>query len=40
VMPIWFLLYGEDIVFTTHSHTGKGPSIRSGGRVSLCGVAD
>jgi PPOX class probable F420-dependent enzyme len=36
VMPIWFVLDGEDIVFTTQAHTVKGRWITADGRVSLC----
>ena len=36
VIPIWFLLDGEDIVFTTGKDTVKGKHILADGRVSLC----
>ena len=36
VMPIWFVLDGDDVVFTTHADTVKGRWIRADGRVSLC----
>ena len=36
VMPIWFVLDGEDIVFNTGSDTVKGKHILGDGRVSLC----
>jgi PPOX class probable F420-dependent enzyme len=36
VMPIWFVLDGEDIVFTTQAGTVKGRWIRADGRLSLC----
>jgi PPOX class probable F420-dependent enzyme len=36
VMPIWFVLDGEDILFTTNENTVKGKWIRSDGRLSLC----
>jgi len=35
VMPIWFVLDGEDIVFNTGAKTVKGKHILSDGRVSL-----
>jgi PPOX class probable F420-dependent enzyme len=35
VMPIWFVLDGEDVVFTTGAETVKGRNIRRDGRVSL-----
>ena len=36
VMPIWFVLDGDDLVFTTAAGTVKGRWIRHDGRVSLC----
>ena len=36
VMPIWFVLDGEDILFTTNENTVKGRWIRCDGRLSLC----
>ena len=36
VMPIWFLLDGNDLVFTTAADTVKGGHILSDGRVSVC----
>lgn len=36
VVPIWFVLDGDDIVFTTGEDTVKGKSIRRDGRVALC----
>jgi PPOX class probable F420-dependent enzyme len=36
VVPIWFVLDGDDIVFTTDRDSVKGRSIRRDGRVSLC----
>ena len=36
VMPIWFVLDGDDVVFTTHVDTVTGRWIRKDGRVSLC----
>jgi PPOX class probable F420-dependent enzyme len=35
VMPIWFLLDGDDIVFTTGEDTVKGKHILSDGRVAM-----
>lgn len=36
VAPIWFLLDGERVIFTTARDTVKGHAIRRDGRVSLC----
>jgi PPOX class probable F420-dependent enzyme len=36
VMPIWFLLDGDEIVFSTGRDTVKGRHIANDGRVSLC----
>ena len=36
VVPVWFVLDGDDIVFTTGADTVKGRSIRREERVSLC----
>ena len=36
VVPIWFVLDGDDIVFNTGAGTIKGRSIRRTGRVALC----
>jgi PPOX class probable F420-dependent enzyme len=35
VMPVWFVLDGEDIVFTTGSKTMKGRALRRDPRVAL-----
>jgi PPOX class probable F420-dependent enzyme len=35
VMPIWFVLDGEDVVFNTGANSVKGRNIRRDGRVSL-----
>jgi len=35
VAPIWFVLDGDDIIFTTGEGTVKGKSIRRDGRVAL-----
>jgi PPOX class probable F420-dependent enzyme len=34
--PIWFVLDGDDLVFTTGKETAKGRNIRRQSRVSLC----
>ena len=36
VIPVWFVLDGEDLVFTTGRDTVKGRHILADGRVSLC----
>lgn len=36
VMPIWFVLDGDDVVFNTGATTVKGKHILRDGRVSLC----
>jgi PPOX class probable F420-dependent enzyme len=36
VMPIWFVLDGDDVPFTTHVDTVKSNWIRKDGRLSLC----
>ena len=36
VVPVWFVLDGEDVVFTTAAGTVKGRSLRRDGRLSLC----
>lgn len=36
VVPIWFVLDGDDIVLTTGADTVKGCNLRRDGRVSLC----
>jgi PPOX class probable F420-dependent enzyme len=36
VVPIWFILDGDDLVFTTGRDSIKGHSIRRDGRVALC----
>lgn len=35
VAPIWFVLDGDDVIFTTHEATLKGKSIRRDGRVAI-----
>ena len=36
VVPVWFVLDGDDVVLTTGRDTVKGRSIRRDGRVALC----
>lgn len=36
VVPIWFVLEGDDLVFNTGADTVKGRSLRRTGRASLC----
>lgn len=36
VVPIWFVLDGEELVFNTNSETVKGRSLRRTGWASLC----
>lgn len=36
VVPIWFALDGEDLLFTTHATTAKGRILRRDPRVALC----
>lgn len=36
VAPIWFVLDGDDVIFTTGEGTVKGKTIRRDGRVALC----
>lgn len=36
VMPVWFVLDGDDIVFNTGANTVKGRHILRDGRVSFC----
>jgi PPOX class probable F420-dependent enzyme len=36
VVPIWFVLDGDDVVFTTGGESVKGRSLRRDGRASLC----
>lgn len=36
VVPIWFVLDGDDVVFNTGKTTVKGHSLRRDGRVALC----
>jgi PPOX class probable F420-dependent enzyme len=36
VVPIWFVLDGDDVIFTTGDSNIKGKSIQRDGRVALC----
>jgi PPOX class probable F420-dependent enzyme len=36
VVPIWFVLDGDDVIFTTGDDNIKGKSIRRDGRAALC----
>ncbi|MFJ4276481.1 PPOX class F420-dependent oxidoreductase [Streptomyces massasporeus] len=36
VAPIWFLLDGDEVVFTTGKETAKGRNIVRDGRIALC----
>lgn len=36
VLPVWFLLDGDDLVFNTGKDTVKGRNLARDGRVSLC----
>jgi PPOX class probable F420-dependent enzyme len=36
VTPIWFLLDGDDVVFTTHETSGKALAIKRDPRVCMC----
>ncbi|MFK0224559.1 PPOX class F420-dependent oxidoreductase [Streptomyces sp. NPDC090303] len=36
VVPVWFLLDGDDLVFNTGKHTVKGRNLARDDRVSLC----
>jgi PPOX class probable F420-dependent enzyme len=36
VAPIWFVLDGDDVIFTTGAGTVKGKSLQRDGRVALC----
>ena len=35
VAPIWFVLDGDDVLFTTHEDSAKGKAFRDGARVSM-----
>ena len=36
VVPIWFVLDGDDVIFTTGATTTKGYALRRDGRVAIC----
>jgi PPOX class probable F420-dependent enzyme len=36
VAPIWFVLDGDDVIFSTGENTAKGTALRRDGRVALC----
>lgn len=36
VVPVWFVLDGDDLVFTTGNDTVKGKALRRDGRVAVC----
>ena len=36
VVPVWFVMDGEQLIFTTSKDSVKGHAIRRGGRVALC----
>lgn len=36
VVPVWFVLDGDELVFTTHAETVKAAALRRDGRVCLC----
>jgi PPOX class probable F420-dependent enzyme len=36
VVPIWFVLDGDDLVFTTNADTIKGKALRRDGRAAIC----
>lgn len=36
VVPIWFVLDGDDLIFTTGAETAKGRNLRRAGRAALC----
>jgi PPOX class probable F420-dependent enzyme len=36
VVPIWFVVDGEDLVFTTNEATAKGRRLRADSRAALC----
>jgi len=35
VAPIWFVLDGDDVLFTTHEDSAKGKALTDGGRLSM-----
>jgi PPOX class probable F420-dependent enzyme len=36
VVPVWFVLDGDDVIFTTHETSRKGASLRRDPRVAMC----
>ena len=36
VLPVWFVLDGDDVVFTTGAETVRGRALRRDGRASVC----
>ena len=36
VVPVWFVMDGDDLIFTTSKETVKGRAIRRDGQVALC----
>jgi PPOX class probable F420-dependent enzyme len=36
VVPVWFVLDGDDLVFTTNADTIKGKALRRDGRAAIC----
>ncbi len=36
VVPVWFMLDGDTIIFTTYEHTVKAANMRRDARISLC----
>ncbi|QUH03597.1 PPOX class F420-dependent oxidoreductase [Saccharopolyspora erythraea] len=36
VVPVWFVLDGDDLVITTGKHSAKGRAVLRDGRVALC----
>jgi PPOX class probable F420-dependent enzyme len=36
VVPVWFVLDGDDLVFTTNASTIKGKALRRDGRAAIC----
>ena len=40
VTPIWFLLDGDDLVFTTHESSVKGKALRRDPRICVCADDD
>jgi PPOX class probable F420-dependent enzyme len=36
VVPVWFVLDGDDLIFTTAAETVKGKALRRDGRAAIC----